>query len=378
MKKLFSFLTVLLFMLTFTHGYAQGPQPQNDFAKKERRIFLWDVTISMVGATQNAQYPKGTKRSKPSFDYTKSNFPNYNKEKDIFDSTRETLLKLIDDIKTESTEIIVIPFRNDIVCSFEALATAEGKAKLRKDIMDWDDLKEGGTYTGTCLRKTIDKYFSEDRKNQIVLLTDGEPDSKRGEDDILLDILRNWKGKQETKSKGNRLIYVMLTNEADGTIGTKIRDIVDDNPDQLSIITPDEDISESVYITLGDKTSLHVRDFFDGTVSRDGRGNVSLAYVSEGPAIPSGYTIHTTTEENDFVEVDAMVMPENGKISIPFRLKKSLQEYLDTLPQDYNLTLVLNFEDNKNFSNVKVIGSSADMEMVLKAEPRVSISWSFE
>ena len=67
-------------------------EDQEEAFKKERRIFLWDVTISMVGATRDASFPKGTKRSKPSFDYAKSGFPYYNASKDIFDKTRETLI----------------------------------------------------------------------------------------------------------------------------------------------------------------------------------------------------------------------------------------------------------------------------------------------
>ena len=375
MKKLLLCLSTIL-ILWPARIPVLAQEQVNDFAKKERRIFLWDVTISMVGATQNSACVKGTKRSKPSFDYANSGFPYYNKDKDIFDTTRETLLKLIDDIKTESTEIIVLPFRNDIVGEFKAFATAEGKDQLRKQIMGWDDLQVGGTFTGTCLEKAI-RLFTEDKKNQVVLLTDGEPSGNEGT--ILLNILKAWKGGQQTRIK-NRLVYVMLTQEAEGELSQVIKDIADNSDGQISVITPKESIAETVYIILGNKTSLHVRDFAsDGISSKDGSGTIGLSYTTEGPAIPRGYSVHVTVEENDFVIIDADVSPENGKFTIPFRLKKNLDENLASLPLDSNLTLVMNFENNKDFPNVRIVdGYTAGLELVLRPEPRVSISWSLK
>lgn len=376
MKRILVFFNALLMLVL---ACIPAPAQQSDFAKKERRIFLWDVTISMVGATQHSENPLGTKRTKPSFDYTNPNvagvYKYYNKEKDIFDKTRETLIQQIENIKNESTEIIVLPFRNEVVGEFTAQATAEGKAKLRSQIMGWDDLRLGGTYTGSCLKKAIEKA-TDDRKNQIILLTDGEPSNNEGI--ILLDVLKSWRGRQEAQNLG-RLVYVMLTEEADGDMGQKIKELAEESDGKLLVITPDEDIAESVYIKLGDKTSIHVRDFFDNTVSSNGRGSVYLSYQSEGPEIPGGYTTHVTVEENEFVEIDAQVSPENGSLIIPFRLKKSLEENLASLPHDYNLPLVLTFEDNKNFSNVRITeGFTAGLELVLQAEPRVTISWTLQ
>ena len=171
--------------------------------KKERRIFLWDVTISMVGATRDGANPEGQKRRNPDFEYSRSGFPYYNQSKDIFDRTREDLLKMIMQIQSESTEVIVLPFRNEIVGEFRANATEAWKRQLRDQIMGWNDLMPGGTFTATCLRRAVG-FFTPDRVNRLILLTDGEPSGNEG--DQLLSLIRNWDGNMETRGEGNYLV----------------------------------------------------------------------------------------------------------------------------------------------------------------------------
>ena len=343
--------------------------------KKERRIFLWDVTISMVGATEHTGegIVKGTKRSNPDFNYAQSNYPNYNASKDIFDKTRQTLINLIDGIRTESTEIIVLPFRNKIVGPYKSDATAKGKANLKKYIMEWNDLQVGGTYTGSCLQEAL-SYFTPDRRNHVILLTDGEP-SLDVEGAKLLRILDNWNGDKETEGIGDRLTYVMLTDEA---VNKKIQNIADEN-DAITVILPGESIEEMCSLSVGHNTSIHVRDFFDGTVASNGKGTFELPFTFEGPAIPKEYKLHLSIEDNDFVDVETDVKVIGNKFVIPFTLKKTLAENISELPHDSNLTLVLTMKEDSVFKNVNIVdGREAMVELVLKAEPRVKISWSIQ
>ena len=352
-------------------------EDQEEAFKKERRIFLWDVTISMVGATRDASFPKGTKRSKPSFDYAKSGFPYYNASKDIFDKTRETLIKLISQVQNESTEIIVLPFRNDIVGEFKANATAAGKEQLCNQIMNWKDLKPGGTYTATCIKKAV-SYFTPDRINRLVLLTDGEPSDNEGSK--LISFLQNWRGHKETRGNGNYLVYVMLTDEANGEVGNTIIEESKKNPEQITVITPEDDISEMVFISIGHNASIHVRDYFDGKVSTNGKGVIDIpCYIVEGQAIPDNSFFHFTTEENDFVEIDpsAAVRVSEGKLRVPFTLEKSFEENLATLPSDHDMTINISCEKDAACKSIEITGSRAiSVSLVMKPEPRVKISWS--
>lgn len=346
--------------------------------KKERRIFLWDVTISMVGATKEQPKEgngivKGTKRSNPDFNYAQSNCPNYNASKDIFDKTRQTLINLIDGIRTESTEVIVLPFRDKIVGGgYKSDATADGKAKLKKFIMELGKLEEGGTFTGSCLQEAL-SYFTPDRRNHVILLTDGEPSD--GEGPKLLRILDNWNGDKETKGIGDRLTYVMLTDEA---FNEDIKNRADSNRN-ITVILPGESIEEMCSLSIGHNTSIHVRDFFDGTVALNGKGTFELPFTFEGPAIPKDYKLHLSIEDNDFVDVETDVKVIGNKFVIPFTLKKTLAENISELPHDSNLTLVLTMKEDSVFKNVNIVdGHEATVELVLKAEPRVKISWSIQ
>lgn len=340
--------------------------------KKERRIFLWDVTISMVGATREDGV-KGMKRSNPDLKYdTITPFSNYNASKDIFDKTRQTLINLIDGIRTESTEVIVLPFRHEIAGVYKSDATAKGKANLKKYIMEWNDLQVGGTFTGSCLQKAL-SYFTPDRRNHVILLTDGEPSD--GEGPKLLRILDNWNGDKETKGIGDRLTYVMLTDEA---FNEDIKNRADSNRN-ITVILPGESIEEMCSLSIGHNTSIHVRDFFDGTVALNGKGTFELPFTFEGPAIPKDYKLHLSIEDNDFVDVETDVKVIGNKFVIPFTLKKTLAENITELPHDSNLTLVLTMKEDSVFKNVNIVdGHEATVELVLKAEPRVKISWSIQ
>lgn len=341
--------------------------------KKERRIFLWDVTISMVGATKDASCPKGDKRSKPDFDYSKSGFPYYNEEKDIYDETRDVLIDKIMQIQNESTEIIVLPFRNGIVGEFKANATASGKEFLKEQIMSWNDLVPGGTYTATCLEEAVNKYFTKDRTNRIFLLTDGEPSD--GEGPKLLNYIMNWKGLSETKGSGIYLVYVMLTDEADNADIKKVAEL---NPEQIQVIEADQDFEEHVTIVITNNVSLYVRDCFkDDLNSAKGVIHVPYSFI-EGVEIPENSHFYFKIEENDYVEInDALeIFPENGSFAIPFSLKKSFEENLAELSHEYDTVLTITCIKDQESRNIDISGKNTILlSLIMKPEPRVTIKW---
>lgn len=358
--------------LSATSVQVQQDDELGETFKKERRIFLWDVTISMVGATQNSSCPQAQKRSKPDYAYNQG-YSNYNKDKDIFDTTREKLIKMIYEIPNESTEIIVLPFRNGIVGEFKANATASGKDQLKAQIMGWNDLQAGGTFTATCLKDAVNDYFTKDRINRLFLLTDGEPSGNEGAQ--LLDYLNNWKGIKETKGSNSYLVYVMLTDEA---YNEEIDSIGKASGGDIVVVT---DFEEPVWLSIGHSASVYVRNYFDGKVSRDGKGTFEVPYTYvTGVSIPDNSVFHFSVEENDFLSVDPSVpvRPVDGKFTVSFILKKSLEENLAELPQDHNFVVrIVCDKDPGSNENITITGSNAvDISLVLKSEPRVSISWS--
>ena len=73
--------------------------------KNERRIYLWDVTLSMKGVGRQPT-------------------PN------IFDKVVDALEKDINSINDEQTEILVLPFQTSILDCWKTLATSTGKKSL--------------------------------------------------------------------------------------------------------------------------------------------------------------------------------------------------------------------------------------------------------
>lgn len=374
----FAFLCVVSFFSSVP--VCAAPQNQDDdIYKKERRIFLWDVTISMVGATEKSSCVLGTKRSNPDFNYEKSKFRYYNAEKDIFDVTRDALVRMIMQIQNESTEIIVLPFRDDIVCEFKANASADGKEMLRRQIMEWNGLKEGATNTYTCLKKAVG-YFSPDRRNRIVLLTDGEPNSEDGskERDNLCEYLLNWNGKvNSSKELGNYLVYVMLTQDAEGNIGKEVVKAAEKNPYTMSVIFPGTPISECVFVSIKNNASIYVREYFNGKFAKDGKGEIKVpCRLIEGPAITDDNIFHCSVTDNEYLEIDPSVpiKVSDGKLVIPFSLKR---DNIKGLPTEYNLTLTATCKTDTMCKTITICGkNTVEIALVNKPEPRVKISLS--
>ena len=189
----------------------------------EKRIFLWDVTISMVGANNDDKGKPGwvegrDPRHNPDYDYSSDNLGYYPLE-DIFDDTRAELLKLIDDIPEGDYEIEVITYTTDLLGSCKV---GSSSAKDKEIIKNWVktnpmSLESGATFTGTCLEKVIDNHFEKGKINRVILLTDGYPDTRYDDErKKLTSLISEWdKGKKDTKYHNNRLVYVMLTEEAE-------------------------------------------------------------------------------------------------------------------------------------------------------------------
>lgn len=196
---------------------------QENTTKKERRIYLWDVTISMVGATDNPSFPKANPSAgvgNPIYSYNEGK-PNYKEKEDIFDPTREALINSIKAIEDEDCQIVVLPYDREIRTVFEvSTASIKDKETIIQQVESWSKLRSARTYTGKCLREVIDNYFKKDRLNRVILLTDGCPDTnnKPSDEEIFLQIIKEWDQRiSESKYVDNRLVYVMLTDAANGS-----------------------------------------------------------------------------------------------------------------------------------------------------------------
>lgn len=116
--------------------------------KKEQRIYLWDVTLSMKGY--------------------KGRTPN------IYDDVVDFMTKDIRSIKEESTIIKVAPFQEGILKVWTVEATAEGKECIIDSIKKYKNKDVTDTDIMSALCAAEKKFVDPSLRNQIILLTDGK------------------------------------------------------------------------------------------------------------------------------------------------------------------------------------------------------------
>ena len=146
-------------------------------------------------------------------------------------------------------------------------------------------------------------------------------------------------------------------------------------------ITVTKNFNEPIWLSINHSISIHVRDFFDGKVSNSGKGSFDVPYTYiTGSQIPDNSIFHFAIEGNDFIAIDPSipVRPADGKFTVPFSLKQDLAYCLANLPQDYNAVFTATcIKDSNSNENVTITGSNVvEIALVIKSEPRVSISWS--
>lgn len=294
--------------------------------KTERRIYLWDVSISMVGATQHGSCEPPRDRKNPSYKYDED-FKYYNSEGDIFVRTRDVLIKSIRSIRDEKCEIVVIPYVETMQSPMVAkCAKSEEKERLIEQIMSWDNLKKGGNQGGTCLKQVIDTY--EDGKfNRVILLTDGHDYSE----EELKNIIEEWEVEGDGKYRDDRLIFALLSPtalEKNKEIIATIDKKNSDNKDHGVIYLKDLDhLQEYVNFSLGSYDSeVVIEDNTPETMILKVPCRLSMGYMEAVKCVFS------TDSELVSVDTDLPIVPEGGQFRIPLRFKMNSRiDYLNAI-----------------------------------------------
>ena len=225
MKKAVFF--ALLCLISATALFAQP--------KSQRRIYLWDVTLSMKGFG-------GT--------------PN------IYDDVVKFLEKEIESITDESTEVVVLPFQERILEVWNTNADMTGKKEIIKKIKNYSNHQS--TYTNIVgpLKDIMSTIISCDKNNILMILTDGLQSKQFGGCQELINWIDAWG--EYSKENCAYALYVMLTKEAnDQKVRDKIKktanidvileiknpiDIIDLHPAELIKINIEEKTAE-IYFT---------------------------------------------------------------------------------------------------------------------------------
>lgn len=300
MKRFFLGFAILFSSLSI---FAQGQ------FKDVRQTYLWDVTLSMKG---------------------------YNGAPNIYDKVVEMMIKDIQSISNERTEIVVIPFQDKELEVWREFATPQGKAAIIRQISNYKNENVTNTCISAPLQYTTDKVFSADKIDIMKLMTDGNDNVDPSK---LLSILNRWC--ELAKQKDAYGYYILLTDAAkNNDLSLVLRGVCNfEEIDASQMLNGIADIRQ-LNSAWGEGVLINIRDEYN-TPKR-----ISFNVYSGDGSIPAGYKIHLHTRPNDYVEIDEVAeIQTDNSIEIHPHFLKSQQTLMDELPTEYLFrNIVLEYE----------------------------------
>lgn len=301
---------------------------QNRF-KNERRIYLWDVTLSM----------KGFKKKTP----------------DIYDKVIAALEKDINAILDEQTEIWVLPFQTKILDKWHVKANNKGKAEIIEKIRSAEYQNITKTNITIPMREVMNTLIKPDKRNVLILLTDGEQNDDNYPLNSLLDVIYKWCDFAEKNDA--YAFYVMLTQFAknkklieaiDGVCRMYKSEGTDFNFVEL---LPQDNLKYNIKDDAGKRLKVRV-DCKKKTI------------------IPEDLKIFCYCNPNPYVEINQSVTIKNGLIELDIKQKESYDSLKHILPQDINekITLYYEIENKELYPLVSLLNEECCIELINKPE----------
>jgi hypothetical protein len=357
MRKVF----ILLLFLVPTVLYSQ--QDANNYVEKpQRKVYLWDVTLSMKGA---------------------GGCPN------IWQDVKENLIKDIKSITDPKTEIVLLPFQHRIIEKKSDYATAEGKQNLIQYVRDFDLPKlwigdastgheakpgEKGKTTMTKLyaplQECLETVITVDKTDILVFFTDGLSDFPEDGAKFERFVCEDWcSGVAEEKDI--YAYYLMLTSKATNTRTCGC-------PPRFKKIDPTEkpDLS-TVTLTPASKVCYNVKDDY-------GKDIVVKFDTKSSTPMEAGFVIHV---ENDSVSPyfdinqDVVLDPVHNTISIHPKLKMTSEEMRSHIFENAENkdSLYLSYTTGKGmdekYDRVIIRDVKTEIEMVGTDERTLKLEW---
>lgn len=311
---------------------------QNRAFKDERRIYLWDVTLSMKG-----------QGSQPT--------------PDIYSKVVEAMEKDINSIKDEQTEILVLPFQTGILERWCVKATAQGKKEIINRIKTYKNNELTKTNIAVPMQNVMDEYIRSDKRNVLILLTDGLQNANGYPMSTLLDLIRKWCSFAEEKDA--YAFYVMLTSFA---VNEELNRTIDESCRISRIVSGGGIDINFVELLLQDNYKYNIKD--------DAGKKLRLKVdCKKQVTIPEGMKIHCVSESNPYVEVAQSSSVSNGFIEIALTQKMPYDSLKHTLPQDANEKIALQFyiENEGKYPLVKLLNEECTLELINKPEKTLKV-----
>ena len=318
-----------LLLLSVIFAISANIMAQQNRFKNERRIYLWDVTLSM----------KGFKGKTP----------------DIYDKVIDALEKDINSIIDEQTEIWVLPFQTSILERWNVKATNAGKKDIIERIKTFNNGDVTNTNITVPMTDVMNTLIKPDKRNVLILLTDGEQNAKNYPLETLLDVINRWCDFAERNDA--YAFYVMLTQFAKNerlieAIDATCRMYKGEGTDFNFVeLLPQDNIKYNIKEDAGKKLLLKI----------DCKKRVK---------IPEDLKVHCYCESNPYVDVNQSTIIKNGMIELELKQKQSYDSLKQALPIDTNEKLVLHFdvENEGEHPLVSLLNNECILELINKPE----------
>lgn len=304
-----------------------------------RRIYLWDVTLSMKG---------------------------YGGKPDIYDDVVKYLERSINEIQDESTEVYILPFQEDVLDTWSANCSVEGKKSLIEKVKGYKNDKVTNTNITRPIQYVKEHIISDAKRSStfFCILTDGAQSNNFGGVKALSDELCRWPGfAVEHKA---HLMYVMLTNEAELIIPQ-------DNNGTITPIGPNESLWDQISIKCKEQVSINLKD--DKTIS------VPISNESSIP-VPPGIKVKYMFQQDSLVNLisgESEII--DGVISCAAAFDSPYDSLKAILPEEYLVPLqfqIINSEEVKQSKKLNVVFSQSTTVVRILNKPEKTLKISLK
>ena len=304
--------------------------------KNERRIYLWDVTLSMKG-----------EGSQPT--------PN------IYDKVVDALQKDINSINDEQTEILVLPFQTSILDCWKTLATSTGKKSLIDKIKGFNDNNLTKTNIALPMEKVMTTWIKPDKRNVLILLTDGIQNATPKQE--LIEQIQKWCRIAEKNDA--HAFYVMLTQFAQDEELIKVIDetcrmskiVIDDDFDINFVeLLPQSNYKYNIKDDAGKKLSLQIE-------------------YKKNIKIPEDLEVLCYCEPNPYVDINQTATIKNNLLEIAMKQKQCYDSLKVRLPQNVNEQIMVHFEmkEPEKHPKVQLLNDECTLELINKPEKTLKV-----
>lgn len=314
-------------------------EAQNRQFKNERRIYLWDVTLSMKGFQDRTP--------------------------DIYDKVVTALERDINSVLDEQTEIWVLPFQTSILAKWEEQATSVGKRNLVSKIKSFNNEEVTHTNIASPMEEVMRTLISPDKRNVLILLTDGIQNDPKCPKQKLYDLIREWCAFAEENDA--YAFYVMLTQFAQDE---ELIRVIDETCRMTKYMPNNEKVDDITFVEFNpqDNYKYNIKD-------DEGKGLALRFDCKKRIKIPEGLKIKCYCEPNPYVEVDESVSIENEQLKVSLKHKQSYDSMKSQLPQETNERIMLHFEveDSEKYPLVQLLNDECCLELINKPEKTLKV-----